>query len=194
LPDCVKLAGGAGLFDAIYAAVAMIAMAPVAAYLGELFNEYPFAGGIVQVLAVIGMILYGLLQMRERLPHSSMETKAETGTGVWVWLRSHGPFFVGIGFALANLANPTFVPALAALSAAVHGWHLFEPNILNSVLFAIGFGVGNFLWMLTLAKVVLQYRERMTPRLVHRIQQVAGAALAGFGAFYGLRILVTVVR
>jgi hypothetical protein len=65
----------------------------------------------------------------------------------------------------------------------------FESSLVNILFFALGFGAGNMLWMLTLVHLVVSNRDKMTPTFVKRIQQVSGFTLIGFGTFYGLRII-----
>ncbi len=185
-----KLALGAGLFDVIYCALAMLATTAVVNALTALENTSPLAPVIIQLGIVAIMIVFGVIQMRERpVPKDHSEAPVKPSSFV-EWVKGHGPFFVGVGFALANLANPTFVPALAGMTTFIQKLEWFENDMLNNMAFSIGFGLGNFLWLFTLVRLVLAYRHRMTPTFILRIQQVSGATLIGFGTFYGLRVIL----
>jgi len=189
----VKLAIGAGAFDVIYCALAMLATSAVVDALDGLEATSPLATIGMQMGIVALMITFGILQMRERrggkVAAEDLSAKPRK-PGLIEWIKGHGPFFVGVGFAVANLANPTFVPALAAMATFIQKLHLFENGLANDLLFSLGFGVGNMLWLFTLVRLVIANRHKMTPTFIRRIQQVSGITLIGFGTFYGLRIIV----
>lgn len=190
MSPAIKLVLGAGLFDVLYCSLAMVATSGVVAFLTALENTSPLAPLIIQLLIVVLMIVFGILQMRDRAKKESAETPATQRSAFVEWVKGHGPFFVGVGFAIANLANPTFVPALAAMATFIQKLEWFELSMGNNLLFAVGFGAGNVLWLLTLARLVVAFKHRLTPTFIRRIQQVTGATLIGFGTFYGLRIIL----
>jgi hypothetical protein len=55
--------------------------------------------------------------------------------------------------------------------------------------FAVGFGAGNTAWLLTLVRLVIAFRRKMTPTFIHRLQQISGLALILFGCLTGYRVL-----
>lgn len=189
----VKIAAGAGVLDAIYSAVAMIATAAAVDALHRMDQVYPQATLLIQLAIVVLMMVTGTLQVR-KANRGSRIIDAE-GTldreQRFQWFRTHGPFFVGVGYAVANLANPTFVPALAAMTTFIQGLGWFAPHTVNRLLFAVGFGLGNMAWLVTLVRIVLAYRDRMSPVFMKRLQQISGFSLIGFGTFYAVRIIVT---
>jgi len=187
----LKLALGAGLFDVIYCALAMLATTAIKGYFDGLDASHPLITIGLQVLIAMGMVTFGVIMFREPPPAEADKPKHMRGEKVLELAQGHGPFFIGIGFAVANLANPTFIPTLAAITTFVRAQDLYTASVLNDVIFSIGFGAGNMLWLATLVKLVLRFRERMTPTLLKRIQQGSGVTLIGFGAFYGIRIVVT---
>ena len=187
----LKLAIGAGLFDVIYCALAMLASTAIKGYFEGVEATHPLVTIGLQVLIAIAMIAFGVIMFREPPPAEDDKPKHMRGEKVMSLAEGHGPFFVGIGFAIANLVNPTFIPTLAAITIFVRAQDLFAANMLNDIFFAVGFGAGNILWLTTLVKLVLRFREHMTPTLIKRIQQGSGVTLIGFGAFYGIRIVVT---
>jgi L-lysine exporter family protein LysE/ArgO len=184
----IKLAMGAGVFDVLYCALAMMATSAIVDALTNLAHSTPLATIGIQLLIVVVMILFGLIQMREK-PASKTGHREIQPSSFIEWVKGHGPFFVGVGFAIANLANPTFVPALAGMATFIQQLEWFESSLVNILFFALGFGAGNMLWMLTLVHLVVSNRDKMTPTFVKRIQQVSGFTLIGFGTFYGLRII-----
>lgn len=186
----MKLALGAGLFDVVYCLLAMVATSVVVDGLESLEQSSPLAPVIIQLSIVALMIVFGVIQMRERPSTPDQLQKARKPSTFVEWVKGHGPFFVGVGFALANLANPTFVPALAGMTTFIQKLGWFPNSFGSSVAFSVGFGLGNFLWLFTLVRLVLAFRHRMTPTFILRIQQVSGVTLIGFGTFYGLRIIL----
>ncbi|MBU3742025.1 MAG: hypothetical protein FGM24_07030 [Candidatus Kapabacteria bacterium] len=186
----VKLAIGAGLFDVLYCMLAMLATSAASRLIGAASTAYPGASIAVQLMIVLAMVAFGITQMRQPpLPPQSRDDDAPTDTGWVARIRSHGPFFVGVGFAIANLANPTFLPALAALSTFMQhsGW--YATTVWNAVAFSVMFGIGQASWLLTLVRLLLRHRDRMTPTFVKRLQQAAGLVLIAFGTVYAVRIL-----
>jgi len=187
----VKLAVGAGAFDVIYCALAMVATSAVVDWLRDLEASTPAATVGLQLLIVCVMIVFGYIQMREKPVQRDPEAEEQASkpSNLIEWIKGHGPFFVGVGFAVANLANPTFVPALAAMATFVQQLRIFDNIFANNMLFALGFGLGNMFWLFTLVRLVIANRDKLTPTLIKRIQQVSGVTLIGFGAFYGIRII-----
>ena len=189
----VKLAVGAGMFDILYCLMAMLATSAVASMIISVSRSYPGVTLCSQLMIVGAMITFGIFQFRSREPRSSDPAVEDVTPSGWLArIRSHGPFFVGVGFAIANLANPTFVPALAALGTFMQQSGAYEPTIINAVTFSVTFGVGQALWLLTLVRLLLRHRERLTPTFVQRLQQAAGIVLIMFGTAYALRILTRV--
>lgn len=187
----LKLALGAGLFDVLYCALAMLATTAIKRYFDGLDTASPLITIGLQFLIAIAMVVFGVIMFREPPPAEAEKPKHVPGEKVLALAQGHGPFFVGVGFAVANLANPTFIPTLAAITTFVKAQELYTATVLSDIIFSIGFGAGNMLWLATLVKLVLRFRERMTPTLLKRIQQGSGVTLIGFGAFYGIRIVVT---
>jgi len=196
-PSAVRLAIGAGALDIVYCLVAMVATSAVSDHVGALMAAFPAAATSMQLAITGAMIGFGVLQLRT--PKSTTDPASDsTGEGdeeetvrrsLLSRLRSHGPVFIGIGFALANMANPTFLPALAAMSALVQQTGWYQPSISNAILFSIAFGIGQASWLLTVVRMLLRHRDRMTPTFIHRLQQAAGVVLILFGTGYALRIL-----
>lgn len=190
----LRLALGAGVFDAIYCGLAMIAAGYVTALFQDLEDSSPLAPVAIQLGIVLVMIIFGWLQIRDRPSKQVSDDRLENEgrhNGLQQWMKSHGPFFVGVGYALANLANPTFIPALSLVSTAVQtsGW--YTSNARNDILFSIAFGLGNLIWLALLSRIVVSQQHRMTPTFVRRIQQLSGLTLIGFGTMFGVRIIAT---
>lgn len=186
--SALKLGAGASMFDVMYSGLAMLATSAVVAVLQDLEASSPLPTIILQFAIVGVMIGFGVMQFRERPYRPDVQPRQKPSNFI-DWIRGHGPFLVGSGYAVANLANPTFIPSVAALTTFVQKLEVFEDSVVNDLIFAIGFGAGNMLWLIILVRLIVANRHRMTPTFIKRIQQLSGATLIGFGTFYGIRIL-----
>jgi len=186
----IRLALGAGLLDLIYCALAMWASSAVVGLLTSLKGSTSWVTIALQLLIVAGMIAFGVVQFREHPidPNAESDDQARP-TSLLSRLSSRGPFIVGVGFAVANLANPTFVPALMAMTTFIQQLELFASTFTNAMAFAVGFGAGNTAWLLTLVRLVIVFRTKMTPKFIHRLQQISGLALILFGCLTGYRVI-----
>lgn len=186
----VRLALGAGLLDMIYCALAMWASAGVVRLLNSLEGSTSWVTIVIQLLIVAAMIAFGVVQFREQPIDPNAEPDNQTrSVSLLSRLSARGPFLVGVAFAVANLANPTFVPALMAMATFVQQLDLFQSSFSTAMAFSVGFGAGNTSWLLTLVRLVITFRRKMTPRFIHRLQQISGLALILFGIITGVRIL-----
>lgn len=64
---------------------------------------------------------------------------------------------------------------------------MYEVNALSSLLFSLGFGIGNFLWLFTLVKMIIRYKDRISPKLMSKIRQFTGFTFIGFGTILGYK-------
>ncbi len=186
----VRLALGAGLLDLVYCAMAMWASSAVVDLLDSMEGSTSWVTFAIQLTIVAGMIAFGVIQFREHPIDPNAPPDAATGrASLLSRLSSRGPFLVGVGFAVANVANPTFIPALMAMTTFIQQLDLFESTFVNAMAFSVGFGAGNTAWLLTLVRLVITFRKNMTPAFIHRLQQVSGLALILFGAITGYRVI-----
>lgn len=182
---------GASFLDCVYSLLAMLTATMFFGALQSLFTNHPIIMFFFQLACITAMIVYGLLQFRT--PTVKQEAAARNPgslIALTTRLKKNGPFFLGVGIALANIANPTFLPSLTYTSMLVQHSSLIETTVLGSVVYSIGFGLGNFGWLYGLLRVVLHYRERFSPSLTIRIHRFAGATLIGAGALLGYRVLL----
>lgn len=186
----IRLALGAGLLDLVYCAIAMWASSAVMGLLDTIDGSASWVTFALQLLVVVGMLAFGIIQFREQpIDPNAPNGSPESSTSLLSRLSSRGPFLVGVGFALANLANPTFIPALVAVTAFIQQLDLFASTLSTAMVFSLGFGIGNTAWLLTLVRLVMAFRRKMTPEFVHRLQQISGLALIVFAAITGYRVL-----
>lgn len=201
-PLLVRMAVGAGVMDAIYCFVMVVATSIIVSWFQGIDHEYPAIGFTLHLAAALGLVLFGVAQFQYARRGNTHVKKSESTTdanGVgdykrsqWNWFKTHGMFLVGVGFALASLANPTFLPSIGIMTAFVQGSGVYDSSsTANNMMLSIGFGAGNILWLLLLIRVIIHYRSRMTSDFVRRIYQISGSTLIGFGTLYGARFFLS---
>ena len=186
---------GSGVMDFIYCTFAIFTTSAAVKMLGDFGQAHPTIIIIFQLLIVLLLILYGVFHLRKKSSGDiASEDKPEGKRNSfyrYVEQLSHkGPFLLGIAVALTNIANPAFLPFLTYVTMNVHGFGLFENLFSNNLLFAITFGLGNFLWLYSLIRLLIHYKSRMSARFITRINQFAGYSLIGVGTLLGYRVAV----
>ncbi|MBE0644343.1 MAG: LysE family transporter [Bacteroidetes bacterium] len=187
----VPYAYGTMLVDICYALLAIFGARAVIDFHARSMAEFPVLVIGLQILIVAGLLGYGSWLIIRRTPF--IERNAEGGftvkTGVSRSSR-RGPFLLGLGLNLSNIFSPTFLAALAILASQAHALGVLEGDTMSSVLYAVGFGIGNTIYMQIGMQLVAKYVRRLEDVHILRIQKVAGAAFAAIGCM----LLVFVVQ
>lgn len=193
----VQLALGAGLMDLLYCLFSMWASSGVLKVLlpsvAELSN--PSISPALQLTVSAGMVTAGAVLYRTTSkPLRGSDESTVSNSASWlrkIILAAVGmPFLLGVGFAITNLANPTFIPSLVVVTGLVQSMHLVTGVMSDIVGFSLGFGVGNALWLVTLGFVVTRYRHRMSDRVLDRIKSLMALFLVLAGVYYAVSITV----
>lgn len=184
-----QMAFGTAFLDMIYCLIAIFAASAVQSSLNNFFNTYPIISAVLQIIIVSGLIFYGIKQIKQRDEKELVDDTIETPEYLNN-LKSKGPFLLGIALALTNIANPTFLPSLAVMSAWVQKLSLFDANSTHFFIFSLGFGLGNFLWLYTLGVIVHKNKHRLSDSSIHKIRQFAGLTFIGFGGWIGVRLIM----
>jgi len=191
----VALAIGAGALDVGYCLLAMW----TSSGLMTLFVPGSMSGGshsvliVTQLVIAAGMVVAGIVLLRTS--GSPAEESSPVTPPSWTTrIRLGGaivPFLAGIGFAVANIANPTFLPSLVVMSGSIRGAGILGSTTSDLLGFSIGFGIGNALWLVTLGLLVRRYHDRLVRRVLPHVRTAMGVVLAGAGMFYIIRILAS---
>ncbi|MBS1536900.1 MAG: LysE family transporter [Bacteroidetes bacterium] len=182
---------GASVLDFIYSLLAMLTASIFFSSLQSLFINHPIVMLIFQVVCGGSMIIYGVFQFRNTKPDKDFSDSTTSTLRLLISnLQKNGPFLFGVGIALANVANPTFLPSLTSTVLLVQHYSLVETTLIGSVMYSIGFGIGNFGWLYSLLRVVIHYKERFSPAFTQTIHRFAGATMIGAGALLGYRVLL----
>lgn len=180
---------GAALMDIFYCLLVMLATASVADETTAFLNNNTLLVLGFQVTCVVVMIIYGVLNLRVK--RTSLHVDKNTGAPRQTWIQrfsNKGPFFIGVGISLTNLANPTFLPSLAYMAVLMHQYGAVKASIADHVLFSFGFGAGMLGWIAVLLRLIMRFRSQMSPRFIEGLHRFAGLTFIGFGTYIGFRV------
>ncbi len=177
-----SLSLGAGLFDVAYCFFAMTASVGLAQVL-KLDSATSPVVTYAAVGVAAGIALLGVYQFRNPIVLNTGEVGGAP-------VRTGKPFVTGTAYALANLANPTFIPSLLVMSAYILATGLVERSLADRVMFSVGFGVGNYAWLVTLVNIFLRYKHRMPERAFSLVQRIMAALVVIFGLVTGIRLVM----
>lgn len=178
------------LMDFFYCFIAIFATSTIANEIIALTNEHPFVVIGTQFIIVAALILYGFLNLKNSRTHQFSEKVRTKKFNFISKFENKGPFLIGIAIALTNIANPSFFGTLTYLTVNIFALNLVENVFSQKSLFAFGFGLGNFLWLSLLMRVVFKFKHRISEQMMTRIQQFAGISFIGFGTILGARLIL----
>lgn len=188
-------AGGAAVMDMMYCLVAIFAASAVKDSVNGFIDEHPLVLLSLQIALIVVFIALGYFNVKKKNAQvANEELRPKSVAAEFIdRLKTRGPFLVGIAIALTNLVNPSFLPFLGYLTINVHHYndvyHMFEVSAWTNGMFALGFGIGNFLWLYMLVGIIDKYKSRMSDRMLGLIHQFAGYTLIGFGSILGYKVL-----
>lgn len=178
------------IMDTIYCFIAIFATSAVANQIISTTQNHPFVILIIQFSIIAALIVFGVINIRSS-KENNFSSKVRTKKFNFVnKFENKGPFLIGIAIALTNLANPSFFGTLTWLSVNIFALNLIENIFIQKTLFALGFGIGNFLWLMLLMRVVFKYKHRLSEQMLTRIKQFAGISFIGFGTILGARLVM----
>lgn len=186
------LSYAAGITDVFYSLIAISASSLVIGTFMNFFDGNPISFLFFQVLCIVALLSYGVYQLRYDSNKEIVESESQTNflQRFFKKIQEKGPFFIGLGIASTNLANPTFLPFLTSFFTAIQKLGLFPITVFNNFIFSIAFGAGNFIWLYTLIRIVNHYKHRMSLRLIERLHKFAGFTLLVFSTLLGYRVIV----
>ena len=188
-----QFAYGTALMDALYCVVLVFATSAVKGLFGGFADEHPYLLLLIQTIVVAGFVVIGIVNLRSKgNDYESKFAEKRRTPGYFEKIMERGPFLFGVGLALTNVIHPTFLPTLAYVTLQVHALNIFEATALANLSFAAGFGLGNFLWLYILTRLVVHFRSRMSTLMITRIKQFAGFTFIGFGTYLGYRFFSVV--
>ncbi len=187
----VLAAFGTATMDFIYSMVVIFATTAILSFVNHFFDDYPILLLAFQILVVVAVFIYGIVNIKLKDKIVNPEKRTKSKKFKFIDNLSHkGPYLLGIAVAITNIANPTFLPALTYITVNVQKLIFTEITTLNNILFALGFGFGNFLWLYAVSKVLVHYKDKMSNNTLAKIHQYAGVTLIGFGTILGYRVII----
>lgn len=178
-----------GIIDFIFALSATFAASAIASAIGTFASDHTILINIIQISIVAAFIIYGIYSLMRSKKVKELEEPHLKQNRFLEKISKKGPFFLGIAIALSNLANPTFLPSLGYLSLQVSAFKFFEMDFLNKIIYSLGFGLGNIIWLYLLSNIISLNRHRLSARFQQRLLQFAGITFISFGTLLGYRLV-----
>jgi putative LysE/RhtB family amino acid efflux pump len=187
----ILAATGTGLMDFIYFLFAVFATSGIKALVDHFFTDFPILSLLFQVVIIIAIMAYGYINIKNKDKFSAEVNTEDIGkkSKLAAKLSNKGPFLLGMGVAIANMANPTFIPSLIGVATYMNELSIVEITTLNNLMLSVGFGIGNFLWLYVIMRVLTHYKGRMSDQTLARIHQFAGFSLIGVGTLLGYKVV-----
>ncbi|MFH1052369.1 MAG: LysE family transporter [bacterium] len=185
-----RAALGVGIMDFVYCLAIIFATSAILTLINGFFDDYPLIFLSFQIFVVVALIVYGFMNIKLKDRIINPKRRKEPKPFKYLEKISHrGPFLLGIAVANANIANPSFLTALAYVTLNVQKFILPENSAFLNIAFAFTFGVGNFLWLYLISKILVHYKDKMSAITIARIHQFTGFTLIGFGTLLGYRVV-----
>jgi threonine/homoserine/homoserine lactone efflux protein len=193
LAPVAALAVGAGALDVVYCLLAMWTSGGILTLIAPVSQSGGTGSYVVgtQLVIALGMVVAGVILFRSsrRAPRASKVDDSPGWTSRIGRSKAFVPLLAGVGFAVANVANPTFLPSLVVLSGSIRSAGILDSTSADVIGFSLGFGVGNALWLVTLGMLTRRFHDRLVKRILPHVQTAMGVLLAGAGVFYIARIV-----
>lgn len=185
----IWFASANGLMDFIYCFFTITATSALASAFQGFRDDYPLLLIAFQATIIFLLIILGVINLRTRKEEFSLSEKVrKRHQNVIHRFEDRGPFLFGAGVALTNLANPSYFGTLAYITLNVHSFNLFVDQFFNNSVFALAFGLGNFLWLALLIRLVRKFKHRLSDIMLMRVRQFAGISFIGFGILLAYRL------
>lgn len=183
-------ASGTATLDVFFCLMAIFAASLALRLLMSFTENNQILFLIFQVIIVLLIFAFGILQIKKKKQiKNHTEVELPKKFKFLEALPKKGPFFLGVAIALTNIANPGFMPSLTYIAMNAETFGFVQHDILSKFIFAIGFGIGNFIWLYILTRVISHYKSKMSNLALARIHGVAGYTLIGFSTILGWRIV-----
>lgn len=186
------MAVGASLMDVPYTLIAAFASSAIVGHvdLETVSNGYPWAVIVFQVICVIVLLVMGIRYFRTTSADVADTSQREKQEEERARRMGASAFFTGVLIAVTNLASPTFLPFLTGLAAVLHTQGILSEDPLASSLFAVGFGLGAFVWFLIVLRTIYTMRRRIPARFISYIYRFAGGCFIAFALLIAFRVVV----
>jgi threonine/homoserine/homoserine lactone efflux protein len=189
--DGLQIATSASGMDVLYALVAAFASSAIVTTVKDAVATREWLMVLVQVAAAVVLVVLGLKYYRATTRDAvETEQKEKLSEEKAKRLGLKSPYMVGIMIAVTNLASPTFLPTLTSLVTYIQGKEWIDSDPWTNLAYAIGFGIGAFLWFFLLLRFLHARRERIPANFIGRIYKFAGITFLFFAAIIAYHVVI----
>lgn len=188
----ILIASGTIVLDFLYCLAFSFAGGSLFGRVEAVLNEFSTAFMVFQAVCVVALLAYGIHSFRNHPLADASLNEPQYG-GLTRRFASHGPFFLGLGLSLMQIANPAFAPLMTYISLLTHDYGIVhQHNALEYGSFSAGYACGIFLWLYTLIRLSLRYRRVLSADFMFRLNRFVGLTLIGFGTYLGYRVTLLI--
>jgi len=182
---------GAATMDTVYSLAAIFASSALVIAVRDAVTSNGWLVLALQILAVGTMVVLGVkyLKPTQKDVEKTAEREARTETKAES-IGGRSPYAVGVFMSIVNLPSPTFLPSLIAVATYLHANDWVDTSVSQSVVYAVGFGLGAAVWFATVLRTLFSVRGRISPTFIGRIYAFTGASFLLFASV----LLYNVVR
>lgn len=187
----LQIGVGAAIMDLLYALVAAFASSALIVNLEQFIEGHAWLELAFQIVCIILLVILGrkyISATTEDLQKSTDEELKQESKAQKLGFTS--PYMLGILMGVMNLANPSFLPSLIAVSGFVQTKEWVLSSLGGSVLYAVGFGAGVIIWFSILLRIILKLRDRLPTTYFTYIFKFAGGAFFLFAVILAVRVVI----
>jgi len=178
---------GTTMMDFIFCFLAVFATSAIISLVDTFAEEYPIVVLVFQLIVISAIFAYGFLLRKNKEEKEELQ-KLKTFKFI-DYLKHRGPFLLGFAVSLANIANPTFLGSISYVSMLLQKWAFINNSVIGRTIYSLGFGLGTFLWLSILIRIIIFYKPRMSENMILKIKRFAGLTLIGVGTLLGYRVI-----
>jgi L-lysine exporter family protein LysE/ArgO len=191
-----KFALGTSVMDIFYCLAAVFAASAAHAAVQGFSDDHPELVLVFQALVVVGLIIIGIfLSLGKYKNHPAKESFSNVKANRFLDnLKSKGPFFLGMAIALGNIANPTFLTALAVMASQAKKLGAIQVLPWDNLLYSLGFGIGNFIWIVFITELIHYHKAKFSHTMVKRLVQISGIVFILAGILLAYHIVESKIQ
>jgi hypothetical protein len=181
---------GVLLIDSMYAFLAVTAATAATDVYVRLSAAHPSLLPGMQIALVAALGGYGVYLLLTRPPSVDGALRgASTGSAESRRVPPHGYLLLGISLKASTIVSPSFLAGFALLTSQAQALGLSGWSLIDRAGFAMGFGIGNFLYLRICMRLASRYTRRLPGTRFLRLQKGLGAAFAALGVLLFLHII-----
>lgn len=180
------IASGAACMDVLYALIASFASSAIILSVKDFINHNDWILAIIQILCILSLLIMGIKYLSKR----KLLEENETNKRVYIKNpKATSAFIGGIVMSVINIASPTFLPSLIALSGYLQTTSIVNHSSISNLLYSIGFGLGVFLWLSFLLAIIKKYHSKIPITMMSNIYKIAGYSFLIFAMILTFKII-----